>query len=142
MELVSGTERTPHAVARLETGPDAIAEAIFRHERPTPGEIETAIATVEDELAPVARSVAPGSMLVALGEPIEGLLAQVPMLEAGAAPIARESIEAVYQRLAAISLGAAPSRDETVAGPAATATVIVLLECMHHLGFETLTLIT
>lgn len=141
VSLVSGSGDALDSVAVLDIAPDKIANDFLSHDPPIPREMEAAIAAVEDELARARSSVPADSVLVAAGTPIGELLDGMPPLPGSAAPIDIAAVEAWYQRLAAISLGAARSRGEAVPAPAGIATVIVLRECMHHLGFSNVTLL-
>lgn len=126
--LASGAARD----VAIAVGAGGIAEQFFRHDPPTPLELEQAIDAVEDALA------AAGLAHAARGE----LLIDAPLLlgildlQAEGDHLGREGVEAIFQRLASASLGQTgllaglpPDRD-------AAAALLILRECMHHLGFE------
>lgn len=48
----------------------------------------------------------------------------------------REEVEARFQRLASWALGYTVVLDDTIEDPTATAMLVILRECLHHLGYE------
>jgi hypothetical protein len=51
--VVTGNDAAPEAVLMLEIGSRRVAREHFRHPSPTEGELEHAIATIEDQVARV-----------------------------------------------------------------------------------------
>ena len=120
--LADGT--VPEVV--LVVGVRGIADACFRHDPPTPFEIEQAIDVVEDALM-----AAPGELLI--NDP---LLHSLPGLQADGARLARDEVEAIFQRLASASLGNPGALAGLPPGRDAAAALLILRECMHHLGYD------
>lgn len=126
--LASGT--APEVV--IAVGAGDIAARIFRHDPPTSFELEQAIDAVEDALA------ASGLAHAARGELLidAALLLGILGLQAEGDRLARDDVEAVFERLASASLGRTGMLAELPAGRDAAAALLILRECMHHLGFE------
>lgn len=108
-----------------------IATRLFRQDPPTPGEIEQAIDWVEDALATTG-----------LKQNMRGdLVIDDPMLfekfgfDAQGERMSRDQLEARFQRLASLSLGHPRAQDDPPSGPMAAALLVILRECMHHLGY-------
>lgn len=108
-----------------------IATRLFRHDPPTPGEIEQAIDWVEDALATIRleQSVC-GELVIDSRTLFEQL-----QLHAVGERMTRDQLEARFQRLASISLGHPRARDDPPTEPMAAALLLILRECMHHLGY-------
>ena len=52
------------------------------------------------------------------------------------ASLSREAVEVLFQQLASIALGRTSSGEAPVADREMAAALLVMRECMHHLGFE------
>ena len=108
----------------------ALAEELFRHDPPTPHEIEQAIDRVEDALATSGLKHAVRGDLLTRDPQLHALLG----LRTSGDRMTRDEVEPRFQRLASASLGHPGLRDGLPAGPAAAA-LLILRECMHHLGY-------
>ena len=103
--------------------------------------IEHAIQTVEDAIQPLAGHLPAGTRLVVAAK------VMAPLQRAGAIwglaheAIALTQIEREYQQLAARSVGAPSATGSGFADPAGAALVLILRECLHHLGFDAVHLI-
>ncbi len=131
MLLHIGAERTSVADATLAFGWRSIARECFRHDPPSPLELENAIAAVEDEVARVHDGMAKGTILLTDNSTIReiALAAGVP---AGAEmTLAREAVEYTFQRLAMRAPG-------LPAGGEFAAMLLILRELMHHLDFASI----
>jgi hypothetical protein len=119
----------PIGLAVLWSAPD-------RSEGPSPLAIENAIQVVEDELQRLHHHVPAGARLVVMPD---GL---APLQRGGAIhglvneTIALAVVEAEYQQLAARSQGAPSARGTGFDQPTGDALVLILRECLHHLGFD------
>lgn len=115
----------------LPVGPSGLAAAVLRHDPPTAAELEHAIDRVEDALA--------GSRLAAAdrGELVisDALLLALPGFDAPGAGLGRDAVEALFQRLASRALGTPVAAAELPHGRDVAAALLILRECMHHLGF-------
>jgi exopolyphosphatase/pppGpp-phosphohydrolase len=121
------TELAQEEAVALRIGSASIAREHFRHDPPTPLELESAIAAVEDEIARVHAALAGGSGLYTR----DGLLRDIA-LEIGVPPatemqLALDAVEHAFARLPLRALG------KEKAG-----VLVILRELMHHLGFRTI----
>lgn len=116
----------------LGVGAVGLSQAVFRHSPPTPAEMERAIDITEDAL------MATGLPHTARGELVtsDPLLRELPGLRDEGSRLARDDIEALFQRLASVSLGNPGAMGDLPAGGQAAAALLILRECMHHLGYE------
>ena len=119
----------------LPLGPSDIADGLFHHDPPTPLEMEQAIDVVEDALTGSRLQHAERGELVTT----EALL-QAWMGAAGPrgddARLSRDEVEAIFQRLASASLGDPRALAGLPVGRDAAAALLIVRECMHHLGFR------
>ena len=125
LELVDGRTVT------LAVGPRGLAESALRHDPPTPGELERAIDLVEDALAGWRQLGSGSDRLVTAHPP----LLTLPGLEAPDAGLDLDGVEALFQRLASRALGTPIAAAQLPHGRDVAAALIILRECMHHLGF-------
>ncbi|MFW5332944.1 hypothetical protein [Hydrogenophaga sp. ZJX-1] len=98
--------------------------------------IENAIQMVEDQIERLVPRVPKGGRLVVSAETL------APLQRAGAirglvnGAIGLADIEHEYQQLAARAMGAPSARGSGFEHPAGDALVLILRECLHHLGFD------
>jgi phospholipase/carboxylesterase len=116
----------------LPIGMVGLARDALRHDPPTPAELERAIDLVEDALM-LSRLAhgARGDLVTA-----DPVLLALPGLDGQGASLTREGVESLFQSLASRALGMPASADESLHGPEVAAAIIILRECMHHLGFD------
>ncbi|MBX3607635.1 MAG: hypothetical protein KF788_20310 [Piscinibacter sp.] len=115
----------------LPIGPQQLAER-FR-DPPTPTDIEHAIDLIEDAIGGLDRGPLAGQADLETAEP---LLFTLPGFEAPAAVLTREAVEALFQRLASRAFGARVASTDLPPGRELAAVLVILRECMHHLGFD------
>ncbi len=128
--LSGGT--TPQAV--LAVGIGDLASKVFRHDPPAPYEMEQAIDLVEDALTATGLKRAERADLLISDEPLCALLG----LQTMGSRLTSEEVEAKFQRLASVSLGHPGLLDGLPSGGSSgrvAAALLVLRECVHHLGF-------
>lgn len=108
---------------------------------PSPVAIENAIQVVEDQIERVARQVPAGARLVVSAETLAPLRREgaIAGLQQGA--ISLTQIEREYQSLAGRAMGAPSARAAAFDDPAGDALVLVLRECLHHLGLDAVHLV-
>jgi exopolyphosphatase/pppGpp-phosphohydrolase len=121
----------------LKVGARQLVEDVLRHESPTPGELERAIDLVEDALTDSRLAHANRGELVTA----DALLRRVPGLGVSGASLQRDAVESLFQRLASRSLGMHISAVELPEGRDFAAALLILRECMHHLGFDRITIV-
>lgn len=146
--MASGEEAaSPSIVLTLALGQLKTARDFFRGDLPTPLELETAIAQVEDEVyAAHARHrawVPPGALLVPCAT--DAALHEIASL-AGVAMgplrlLTMDGVERVFNRLVAVSQGRPAAHEGLPVGAPFAAALLVLRELMHHFPFQTLRLL-
>lgn len=123
----------------LPIGASIVAERYFRHDPPTPGEIESAIMVVEDEVTR-ARELVRNSDLFSVDDGIRQLAWVAGVADAEPTRLTLEAVEQTFDRLAAVSQGSPVASSGLPAGGEFAATLLILRELMHHLGFSGITL--
>ena len=116
----------------LPVGPRRLAEDVLRHDPPTPTELERAIDVIEDALTGSRLARADRGDLATT----DALLRALPGLNAQGARLTRDAVEALFQGLASRSLGTPVAAAELPHGRDIAAALLILRECMHHLGFD------
>lgn len=133
--LASGTGPAPQ-VLTLDIGARATAAAHFRHPIPTAAELEHAIMVVEDAVMPARAALSPDSVLYTADAGIRqvaiaaGLEAQPELL------LTLPVLEAAFNRVADIASGSPAAAEPALDDPAYAPTLLILRECLHHLGFS------
>ena len=120
--------------ASFDVGPRTLVSTCFRHEPPTPVELEHAIELIENALMDAGYRPENSGALVTDDTQIRRL----PGLEDLGANLTRDQVEALFQRLADISLGSPQTRGDLPTDREAAAALLILRECMHHLGFTSI----
>jgi exopolyphosphatase/pppGpp-phosphohydrolase len=118
-------------VVTLPLGVGDLARDVLRHDPPTPAELERAIDVVEDALSASRLPKASRGTLTT-----SAALLALPGLGTQDAALRLDGVEALFQRLASRALGTPVSADELPQGREMAAALLVLRECMHHLGFD------
>ena len=119
----------------LAVGVRGIADRFFRHDPPTPFEMEQAIDMVEDALTSSRLQHAERGELTT-DDPLLQAWVTAGSLQGDGARLTRDEVEAIFQRLAAASLGHPRALAGLPTGRDAAAAVLILRECMHHLGYR------
>ncbi|GKT22494.1 hypothetical protein [Acidovorax sp. SUPP3334] len=134
--IASGTQAQARLLRTLEVGYYATAAACLRHDPPAEGELEHAIQMVEDAVMPVYAVLPPGTTLYTADAGIRqvALAAGVEAQPEMALPL--DAVERTFQRLAAVAMGRPPAQEGLPEGTAFAATLLILRECMQHLGFD------
>ena len=111
-----------------------IADRLFHHQPPTPFEMEQAIDAVEDALT---RSRLPHAQRddLATDDPRLREWVTIGHPQFDESRLTGEEVEALFQRLASASLGHPTALAGLPTGRDAAAALLILRECMHHLGF-------
>ena len=116
----------------LRVGPQGLADTVLQHDPPTPAELERAIDLVEDALTGLHIASAGSDRLVTA----DSLLLALPGLGPQGGSLARDAVELLFQRLASRALGTPVPAAELPHGREIAAALLILRECMHHLGFD------
>jgi len=116
----------------LNVGPDDLATSVFRHAPPTPGELEHAIDIVEEALSAAQCTHADRGDLFTTFPPLLAL----PGLDKPPAVLTRDAVECLFERLTSRSHGMPVASAELPHRQDTAAALLILRECMHHLGFN------
>jgi len=138
-QLALGTKaEEPDAVWEFAVGTEKIAKEFFKHNPPTSGEVENAIATVEDEIMPVSKLIPQNSRLMTFDEGIHEIEQQLPFPSSNisAMILFRDNLETVFTYLAAIVSGRPASWHNIPTTPSFIANIIIVREIMFHMDFN------
>lgn len=127
--VLSPPDSTQVAIA---VGIDRLANEVFLHDPPSAVELERGITVIEDALMDAGLSHhAPGELATS-DTHLQRLVG--PM--AGSTPVPLAEVEALFQRMAAISHGSLTRSSDPVFTRRASAALLILREIMHHLGYS------
>ena len=136
--VATGTDNKIAAVLVLPIGSEKTGLEFFHHAPPTPEEVEHAINVVEDEMSRANRMTAAESLLYTADNSIREIahLADVP--DRPEIVLNRDAVETLFSRLATLSMGYPAAKDDLRADASFSATLLILREFMHHLGFTSI----
>lgn len=140
--VATGTHAEPAAILFLDVGSSATATDFFKHEPPTPGEMENAIMAVEDAVIGSRPMIPAVSALVTTDPAIREIALIAGAQDQPEVILGIDATERTFERLAAITLGRPASQDAIPTTPAFAATLLILREFMHHLKFASITVKT
>jgi len=123
----------------LYLGTQELGSGPWRHEPPSPLELENAIAFVEDLVMPLAKSLPGGTTLVTHDAEARHLVVVARPGEDPAPPLPIEQVERVFNGLVAVSQGRPLASSGLPSQASFAAYVLILRELMHHLGFDSIT---
>jgi exopolyphosphatase/pppGpp-phosphohydrolase len=137
-----GTDAEPEAVLVLSIGSNRTAVDFFKHTPPTPGEMETAIMVVEDEVTRAGKLLTGHPTLFTRDASIRQLALIAGVSDQPEMVLSLEAVERTFDLLASLVLG----RPASIAGipthPEFAATLLILREFMHHLKFDSICIVT
>ncbi|HSE11489.1 MAG TPA: hypothetical protein VLB69_02530 [Rudaea sp.] len=137
--IATGTHAEPAAILFLDVGSRTTATDFFKHEPPTPGEMENAIMAIEDAVIG-SRPMIPGiSALLTTDQAIREIALIAGAQDQPEVILGIDATERTFERLAAIMLGRPVSQDSIPTTPTFAATLLILREFMHHLKFASIT---
>ncbi|WP_211186814.1 hypothetical protein [Rouxiella aceris] len=120
----------------LTLGSQLTSLAYFRHQPPTPEEIETAIMVVEDEVIRLRHDIPQDARLYSEDNDIRAIARLAGVAENEQMTLALDAVERTFDRLALVISGR-PARFEGIPdGNDFAATLLILREFMHHLQFS------
>ena len=114
--------------------PAALADSCFRHDPPTPRELEHAIDIVEDALMAAMPPRGSGAPLTT-AEPSLRLLPGFAEVDSA---LSRDAIEGMFQQLVSLASGSPGSNASVLADRAVAAALLITREYMHHLDFDSI----
>jgi hypothetical protein len=128
---------TTETVWMFSIGRISTAHDFFSDFPPTPAEIEEAIMVVEDEVMPLRKLLDNNIQLFTFDTCIREIAAHVETIaQASPTELSIREMEQVFTRLAAIITGRPASSDTLPLQTSFAATLLILREFMHHLGFK------
>jgi len=139
--IAQGTDTAkPEKLWVFDIGTEKTAGDFFKYFPPTLAEIENAIQVVEDEVMPLHRLLITTPDLYTLDESIQDIARLTVFSEVQQGlTLTRTDVEQVFNRLAAIISGRPASQDVLPTTNSFAATLLILREVMHHLGFMNIT---
>jgi len=137
--VAAGRFNEPPVVFRIPIGHDGPGWLAFGNDTPTPLALEHAIAEVEDAIMPLARHLPRPSTLVGVGGAVRTVV-QAATPRASGVDLSIQDLEALFEQMAAVSQGRPSASSGVPAGAPFAATLLILRETMHHLGFDALSM--
>jgi exopolyphosphatase/pppGpp-phosphohydrolase len=120
----------------LGIGSEQVATNFFKHNPPTPGEVENAIQTVEDEVMSLSKLLPTNSYLYTSDNTIRTISMQKSTsFDEVEVTLTRPEMEQIFGRLAAIISGRPASSDSLPTEITFASTLLILREIMFHLNF-------
>ena len=124
---------TPDGLAvMLRISMQYLAQTVMKHDPPTAIEIERVIDLIEESLRGVGTEFKASQVLMT-AEPV---LRSLPGLDMPGASLERDAVENMFGLLANRALGTPVSEHLLPRGKDIAAALVMLRECMHHLGFD------
>jgi exopolyphosphatase/pppGpp-phosphohydrolase len=136
-----GASVDPDAIITLDMGSRKTSTDFFKHSPPSPGELETAIQIVEDEVTRVLGIVGDGAELFTVEASVRELAQAAGQSADSDIVLSLEQIERTFERLAAVSLGRPAALEGLPVSNEFAATLLIVREFMHHLGFSRITVL-
>lgn len=137
--LAFGTGRQPEQVASLPIGLRALADQLFGSGTITELAIEQGIEKVEERVMPWQRKLPTPARLFTGGDDIVDIACMAGMPRDGDTwMLSTDSVEQLFNRWIARVQGRPASQDDLPLTPRFSASLLVLRECLHHLGFDSI----
>lgn len=136
-----GASVAPAATIILGIGSRKTANDHFRHSPPSPGELELGIMVVEDEVTRVLSILGGGAELFTTDAAVRAIAPLLGQASDGHIVLTVEQVESAFERLAAVSLGRPAAREGIPEDNEFAATLLIVREFMHHLGFSRITIL-
>lgn len=140
--IAVGTSLDPEMTIILGIGSRKTANDHFRHSPPTAGELETGIMVVEDEVARAQQILGGDAELFTVNASVRELALAAGQSTDSDIVLSVEQVERTFDRMAAVSLGRPAAREGLPEGNEFAATLLIVREFMHHLGFSRITVLT
>ncbi|ABD70255.1 conserved hypothetical protein [Rhodoferax ferrireducens T118] len=134
--VAAGRGVEPDQVLILEIGSTRTSNDFFRHNPPSPLEIENAIMVVEDEVTRAREITVGPASLYSTDELVYEIAKMAGCSEDLAVTLTIEQLEKLFDQLAARSEGRPSSQVDIPDDPKFAATLLILREFMHHLQFD------
>ena len=125
----------------LKAGYELTAETCFKHNPPTPYEIEHAITLVEDEIMLIAKQLPASTQLITSDKIIHDIALLSDVHQSEVMVLSIEALERTFNRFADIVSGRPATQENLPAEHEFATSLLILRELMHHLRFEQITII-
>ena len=126
---------------RLPVGERRLCREHLRHAPPTPYELEMAIATIEDAIMAAMPRLRQLAALTIADAGMAEIVDATGVTGEGAVVLGLDDVERTYRRLADVAQGMPASRAGIPEDSAFAARLLILRELMHHLGYDSLTVL-
>ena len=120
----------------LPLGTASLARQWMRHTPPTPLDIEHAIEVTEDVLMPLAAKLARSEQLQLSGSGAALILQGVGAATDAVLNWSLEEVEGLFNRIAMVSQGRPIGQEALPTAPEFYAAMVIVRECLHHLRFS------
>lgn len=137
--VFAGTGTDAAQVQELAVGSNRTASDFFKHNPPSPLEIENAIMVVEDEVTRARGLVRSSAALYSMDEVVFELASLAGCPDGVRVSLSLAQVELLFDQLAARSEGRLASQVAIPDEPRFAASLLILREFMHHLNFDTVT---
>lgn len=131
---LEGDGREPQTVP-LAFGALAVYRRHFHHVPPTPGELELAIADVEDVLMPAIPRLREATSLVTTDAESVALARSSGMPAADTVELDLAAVERLFNRLVNVANGSPAAHEGLPERGTFAANLLILRELMHHAGY-------
>ncbi|GKX63171.1 hypothetical protein SOASR032_17400 [Pragia fontium] len=129
------------SVQRLNIGATSLVDACFFHQPPTAGEMERAIMLVEDEVIRISNQITADSQLYTADRTLDDIARAVGIAPQPEYRLSLEEVERVFDSLAAVMSGRSAAWEGIPEDNVFSASLLILREFMHHLGFSAITVV-
>lgn len=126
----------------LALGVTDLVSRYLRHSPPSPLEMESAITVVEDVVMPVYRELPAHARLETADAALHGLALACGVPPAESMVWTRDALEASFNRLASVVMGSPAAQAGVPLDGTSVARLLILRECLHHWGYDALTVHT
>lgn len=133
--VATGIGIEPLEVVILEIGSKKTAIEFFKHNPPTPIEVENAIMAVEDEITRMREAIPNDSMLVTSDECIREIALFCGLDNQPGLNLNREAVERAFERLSSVVQGLPMPSLSPLSNAIFSSTILILREFMHHMNF-------
>lgn len=137
-DIAFGIDAEPEDMLVLNIGSNRTAVDYFKHTPPTPGEMETAIMMVEDEVTRTGKLLTGHPKLFTMNTSIRELALIAGVSDQPVMILSIEAVERTFDLLASLTLGRPTSSAGIPTNTSFAATLLILREFMHHLQFESI----
>lgn len=130
-----GDQAEPTRVIRLALAPGMLARKYLQAPRPGEAAIEAAIADVEERVMPLRALLPAGSRCVSGDHRVAWIARELGLPAGPWVALTIDAVEDGFNRWASIALGRPASRERLPTTPEFAASLLMLREWLHHLGF-------